>query len=242
MSVLSRLERAIERLVEGSAFRVFGGDLQPVEIAKRLVREMESHREVGLTGPVAPNTYDVSLSPDDFARFAARRSSLERELSDYLVRAAAQRGIGFDRRPEVHLVAADGLRRHQVQVAPRFSDPVPNEAAVPDAGHTTRLPVPPPARRHLVLNGPDGPVRVERFPFSVGRGSDNDLTIRDRRVSRHHALVEEIDGRLVLTDLNSTNGTFLNGRPVEREALRDGAVVSFGGYEMQIRFAAETVP
>lgn len=241
MSVLSRLEQVIERFVEGGAFRVFGGQLQPVEIAKRLVRAMESRREVGLNGPIVPNVYNVHLSPTDYDRFAPRRGSLEWELSDYLIEAAAKRGIRLDRRPQVRLSANDRLGRHQIEVAAGYADEPPvSYAAEVESGETARLQAVAPPKPVLRLLRPDGGevAGVDRYPYSIGRGSDNDLVINDRRVSRHHAQVRDLDGRLFLIDLESTNGTFLNGRPVRQTALTGDGVISLGGYELRVSLGA----
>lgn len=239
MSALSRFEQTLERLVEGSVFRVLGGDLQPVEIAKRLVRSMENGREVGLGGLVAPNYYDVRLSPKDYARFADRRASLEWELADYLIESAGQRGLRLERRPTVRLAPSDDLRRHQIEIQARYADEVPVAAEAAATGLTSRLQVGPRLVKPLPLLRLIDPltsavVQADRLPFALGRTVANDFVIADRRVSRHHALIKEVEGRLCLADLDSTNGTFVNGRPVGQTVLADGDTISLGGYTLTV--------
>ncbi|HEX2173080.1 MAG TPA: DUF3662 and FHA domain-containing protein [Dehalococcoidia bacterium] len=236
---MSRFEQAIERLIEGSAFRFFGGDLQPIEIAKRVARVMESERLIAPYGAIAPNQYDVSLAPADYDRLARRRISLEREIEDYLIQSAARRGIRLDRRPVVRIGSADHLRRHQVAVEAGFVDPVDVHADEAEPGLTSRFRVPPrpahsgPALR-LIDPAAAGEIAVAHLPFSIGRGLDNDLTVPDRRVSRNHALIREIEGRLCLVDLESTNGTFINGRAVRQGVLSDADTISLGGYSLRV--------
>jgi hypothetical protein len=239
MGLLSRFEQAIERLVEGNAFRFFGGDLQPIEIAKRVAREMESERLIAPHGEIAPNQYDVQLSQRDFDRFARRRTSLEREIEDYLVQHATRRGIRLDRRPTVRIEPADHLRRHQVVIETAYVDPVPAGDPSDEPGMTSRFrPAPrqvkPPPALRLIDPHAAGEIAVDRFPFSIGRGLDNDLTIPDKRVSRNHAHIKEVDGRLCLVDLESTNGTFVNGQPARQTVLAHADTISLGGYDLTV--------
>lgn len=239
MGLLSRFEHTIERLVEGNAFRFFGGDLQPIEIAKRVARVMDSDRLIAPQGEIAPNQYDVRLSPADFDRFARRRVSLEREVEDYLIQHATRRGIRLDRRPTVRIDAADHLRRHQVSIEAGYVDlATPDDVSV-EPGMTTRFrKAPPPVNPAPIIRLIDpraaGEIAVDRFPFSIGRGLDNDLTIPDKRVSRNHALIKEVEGRLCLVDLESTNGTFVNGQPVRQSVLAPADTISLGGYSLTV--------
>jgi len=70
--------------------------------------------------------------------------------------------------------------------------------------------------------------------FGLGRELDNDLVIEDSRVSRHHAQIVYGHNHYALRDLTSTNGTFLNDRPVDTAVLSSGDRISLGGYEVQI--------
>ena len=79
---LQRFERRLERLVEGAFTKAFRSGLQPVEIGRRLVREMDAGRTLGVRGRVAPNRFSVWLSPDDSERFSGFADALQRELQD----------------------------------------------------------------------------------------------------------------------------------------------------------------
>ena len=249
MGLLNRIEQAIERLIEGTAFRFFGGDLQPVEIAKRLARAMESQREIGPHGLIAPTWYSVALSPSDYERFVHRQASLERELADYLIQSAGRRGLRLERRPTIVLARDDRLARHAVRIEARYADDDARTVASTKDGHTTRLWVTPPAARparttraspqiHLLDPGAPGPIPVDHLPFSIGRSLDNDLPVADPRVSRYHALIKEIDGEVCLVDLESTNGTLVNGEPIRQSVLGHADTISLGGYPLTIAFGA----
>src|SRR4051812_19235794 len=78
--VLQRFERGLERLVEGTFAKVFRSGLQPVELSRRMAREMDLRRTVGVNGIVAPNSYVVELSENDMEKFSSYIDALKREL------------------------------------------------------------------------------------------------------------------------------------------------------------------
>ncbi len=65
-------------------------------------------------------------------------------------------------------------------------------------------------------------------PVSIGREDDNDIRLNDERVSRFHTKVQDDDGHIILTDLQSTNGTRVNGHPVQVHVLQVGDQVQIG--------------
>lgn len=65
-------------------------------------------------------------------------------------------------------------------------------------------------------------------PITIGREEDNGIQLNDERVSRFHAKLQEDGGRIILTDLESTNGTRVNGHPVQMHVLRIGDQISIG--------------
>ena len=88
MSVLKSLESKIAGLVEGAFGRAFRSELRPVEIARKLAREMEEHKVVSVSKTYAPNEYHVYVSPEDRERFADYEGALVKELSGYLLEHA----------------------------------------------------------------------------------------------------------------------------------------------------------
>jgi pSer/pThr/pTyr-binding forkhead associated (FHA) protein len=96
-------------------------------------------------------------------------------------------------------------------------------------------PVLAPQRHSARLVSPDRSFRLEAGTVSIGRAPDNHLVIDDRRVSRHHADLSQTEGRWIVHDLGSTNGTAVNGRLVKQSPLRDGDRLSLGGFEVTLR-------
>ena len=88
MSVLRAIESRIEGLFEGVFGRAFRTNVQPVELARKLAKEMDEHRSVSVSRVYVPNEYTVYLSPGDRSQFAAYEGSLVGELQEYLVEHA----------------------------------------------------------------------------------------------------------------------------------------------------------
>lgn len=244
MDALARFEGLVERLMEGSFPRLLGGKLQPVELAKRLGLAMEAKQSVGLGKVVVPNHYVIYLNPQDFALFEPYRGELERELSAYLMAAARERRWSIGGRPSVRLEEdARVPARHPRILAERVEETRLGgslDAKALDAGLTTKMapPVRQKVERHRAwLEAPEGGSRVplQKLPFSLGRALDNDLVLEDKRVSRHHAQIRKRQSRLCLVDLDSTNGTYVNGELIKERLLEDGDLLSLGGYPLLLR-------
>src|SRR3982751_2870400 len=88
MSVLRNIEHKIEGLFEGVFGRAFRTHVQPVELARKLVKEMEDHRVISVSRVYVPNEHTVYLSTADREEFASYEPSLVKELEDYLVENA----------------------------------------------------------------------------------------------------------------------------------------------------------
>ncbi len=237
MSALSRFEAFMENIVEGSVARLFRSPVQPAEIAKRLERAMESNQTVSVRRILVPNYYRAFLNPQDFETFKPIRVEVEREMATYLAELAQERGFSMVEHPHVELVADSGVPRRTIQVvaetqaAPAVSQAsdtqvIPAQAAVASA-----------ARARLLLTTSSGThvIPLDSTLMTIGRGLNNDIILEDTRVSRNHAQLRYRSRRFWLTDLGSTNGTFVNGEPVTERALRDGDVVSLGGLELTFR-------
>jgi len=246
MSAFSRFEELVENLVEGSFTRWLQSPLQPVELARQLERAMETQRTIGVGKVYVPNEYRVLLSPESFGQFEPFRVSLERELAEYLVGLARERGYTLIRRPVVSVEALMGLGRRQVQVLSRLTDfpkpaSEPTAEQAPKVGHTHRLDskrvrellqarVP---RAALVVRGQKGGrFELDKSVVSLGRALDNDVVIEDPRVSRYHAEVRLVSSRYVLVDLKSTNGSRINGSLITQCALAPEDLISLGGCEV----------
>ncbi len=237
MSALSRFEAFMENIVEGSVARLFRSPVQPAEIAKRLERAMESNQTVSVRRILVPNYYRAFLNPQDFETFKPIRAEVEREMATYLAELAQERGFSMVEHPRVELVADSGVPRRTIQVVAETQA----APAVSQSSDTQVIPAQaaasPAARARLLLTTSSGThvIPLDSTLMTIGRGLNNDIILEDSRVSRNHAQLRYRSRRFWLTDLGSTNGTFVNGEPVTERALRDGDVVSLGGLELTFR-------
>jgi hypothetical protein len=237
MSALSRFEQFMEQMVEGSVARLFRSPVQPVEIARRLERAMESNQTISVKRVIVPSFYKAYLNPQDFAAFQPVRAQLEQEMATYLSELAAERNFAMLEHPRVVLTEDAAVPQRSIQVVAELTNT--------QGGDVTQVMSPTivqaaPARKGNALlllqtaNGPQ-PIPVESTTLTIGRGLSNDLIVEDARVSRHHAQLRYRARRFWLTDLGSSNGTFVNDERISESALRDGDVISLGGLEMTFK-------
>src|SRR5580692_7469158 len=109
MSVLRSIESKLESLFEGVFGRAFRANVQPVEIARKLVKEMDDHRSVSVSRVYVPNEYTVYLSPDDREQFEGYEDKLCEELQDYLAEHARRERYVLLSTPRVELATDDEL-------------------------------------------------------------------------------------------------------------------------------------
>jgi hypothetical protein len=250
--MLARFERLMEQAVEGSLRRVFPTTLQPVQLAKAAARAMEEAQVVGLSGAEVPNAYRLRLAPDDMQRFAEYSATLSRELSRYLVDYARERHLRAVGDPRVELVGDSTLRVGTVRAEARFVDVDPGRrAALEQAVEDTRqLRLRQQARAAVEATGTsDGNVWLadtqglryalepEAAMVRIGRASDNDIAISNERVSRYHAHVRWVGSSWLVYDLESTNGTFVDGERLtaaQPRRLRPGSTLRLGDYDLRV--------
>jgi hypothetical protein len=204
---LQRFEQRLERLVEGAFAKAFGGGLQPVELGRRLVREMDIHRALGVRGTIVPNRFTIALSPSDRERFAAIEHSLISELVETARHHAREEGYRLPGAVTVELVTDPRLAPGSFHLEGRLAE----------GGPTAGLVLADASRFDL----PDEPV-------TVGRAPDCDLVLSDPTVSKHHFELRHQGADVVLVDLGSTNGTRVNDFLVRDRVLADGDRIQVG--------------
>lgn len=215
--VFQHIERNIERLVEGLFSRVFRSGLQPVEIGRRLAREMDLRRTVGVSGMVAPNDFIVTIGPQDAERFESFSNALNQELVEALREHARVERYSFMGHVTVDVRVDEKLNPGQFKVSGSVQ-------AQPGGGPLGALVLPDGQRIELA----DEPVIVGRLP-------ECQVNLSDPNVSRRHAEVRRSGNEFVLFDLGSTNGTRVNGTQISGERrLRDGDEIGVGA--IAIRF------
>jgi hypothetical protein len=247
MSVLKSLESKIAGLVEGTFSRAFRSEVRPVEIARKLAREMEEHKTLSLSRTYVPNEYRVFLSPRDRERFTEFEDALVSELTGYLLEHARSERLVLMSRPVVEFETDDRLGLGEFGIQARVVNPEPEAEDEPvgrpageSSGRTmiystagrVAEPLEERARQRqetaLLLMGGKRLV-VGPAGATMGRSRQCDVMVDDANVSRTHAEVRPRGGSWVLTDLGSTNGSRLNGRRVEgSEVLKPGDEIELG--------------
>ena len=256
MSVLRSIESKIEGLFEGVFGRAFRTHVQPVELARKLAKEMDEHRSVSVSRVYVPNEYTVYLSPGDREQFASYEGSLVGELQEYLAEHARRETYALLTSPRVVMATDEDLAIGEFGIAanvvqpPAAAPPTPSAPAAvvpaplaPEVSATmiykAREPLmaepaePPPVEREVVALTIDGRVHpVTSRVVVIGRSRECDVRLADTNVSRRHAELRQDGATYWLVDLGSTNGTDLNGRRVEREKLSDGDAITIGSTEL----------
>lgn len=224
ISALNRLESRLQYLVEGSAARLFPGSAAPGEMMRGLLKAMQDGVRYGPDGePTAPNLYVILAPEADAARLRQNPQFID-EAAGLLLQACAEAGlrlsgplsITVEANPQtsaIRVIARDSAR----DVTPTAAMFVPE---LPAAGY--------PANAYLIVDGMQV-FALEQAVINIGRRPDNHLVIDDARISRLHAQLRLARGRFVIFDLESTGGTFVNGRRVTQQALNPGDVISLAG-------------
>ena len=240
MSVLRNLEAKLEGLVEGAFSRAFRSRVQPVELARKLAKEMEDAKSVSLSRTYVPNHFLVYLSPDDRSQFETYEDGLKKELSDYLLEHARSHGLALLTRPTVELETDERLSLGEFGIQAKLVKPAEAgeeaEAVEGDFGHTMvysttgarRVESPPEQATRALLIGDDKRTVVSGDPFVIGRSRECDLVLDDANVSRRHAELRREDGGWAVHDLGSTNGIKLNGRRSRGGSLSPGDEITLG--------------
>jgi hypothetical protein len=213
MGLARGMERRLERLVDGLASRLFRGRVHPVELGTRLEREADLAVFDTPAGPGAPNVFAVTLGGDEESAEAVRAAATE--LEQVMAEAAAERGWRLE---------------GPVMIRIRFGSGPPSSveiAASVEAGEIEPW-------AHLAGATTNVPIRHNRA--IVGRSGSADVHLNDDEVSRQHALIWREAGGMWLADLESSNGTFLNGEPcTDVVDLLDGDRITFAGSEYVFR-------
>ena len=218
MSIFERIERACAAFIERSFAKTFPTDLEPAQIARKLVSTMEAQTRDEDGRISAPGRYVAYVNPADFERLLPHRTYLEREWRSLLEALGDRVGIVFSEGDAgVTMLARDDVPAGAVEVA---------------ADHARRFAL------RIVKGVSDFAVYPVGGSTRIGRGPECDVTLNDPSVSRAHAVVDTEGAEPTVRDLGSTNGTFVNGSRVQAARLRDGDELRIGNTRMQ--FEAST--
>ncbi len=216
---LQALEQRLERMVDG-VFRRSRGSIRPIELGRRLVREMDDNRTVDVKGRrMVPNDYTVLLSPADHASFNEIEDALTTELIEAAREYAREESYHFIGPVKVRLTVDNSLRNGRFGILSQLKQAIGGVGA-----------------GSLVL--PSGErVSLGEHVTTIGRLPSCTLTVDDTNVSREHAKIEPGPNAYLVSDLGSTNGTLVNGTRIGLgHRLVDGDIISFGS--THVRFEA----
>ena len=248
MGILSRVEAFLERFLEAPAGRI-GASIQPVSLAKRIERAMDTNKTYGDGGVIVPNHYSLHLNPSDFAAFESYRGSLEDDLAHGVLARARHERYTLVARPRVTILSDGASRRGEIRVAAnvvdergdrvREAEPMPTGSDTQVFARPSGNGAPDSARRAYLLVSTRGSRSVQ-FDLGgpligVGRASDNDVIVDDPMVSRHHCQLKLQHGAYGFADLGSRNGSTVNGQPVSQIALGPGDIIRIGDTEIEFQ-------
>jgi FhaA, N-terminal domain/FHA domain len=245
--MLRTIEQKIESLFEGVFGRAFRTHVQPVELARKLAKEMDDGKTISVSRVYVPNEYSVFLSPDDREQFASYESSLVDELQQYLAEHARREQYALLSPPKVILEDDDDLAIGEFGIATRMvqqgepaeqqasgrtmiyrpSEPQPTEAAsAADLGVQPEV-------VSLTVDGKKHEVTSRRT--LIGRSRECDVRIEDAAASRRHAELRQEGTAYWIVDLDSTNGLEVNGLRTKRAKLDHGDKITIGATEISFR-------
>jgi FhaA, N-terminal domain/FHA domain len=248
--VLRAIEQKLEALFEGIFGRAFRTNVQPVELARKLAKEMDEHRTVSVSRVYVPNEYAVYLSPPDREQFETYEENLRSELQEYLGEHARKEDYALLSSPRVLMetdqdldVGEFGIATRMVQPDRRRGPSEPPGDLEPGATMIYKAKTPPPTQavsaeelgveRELVTLTFDGTRHeVKQRRLVIGRSRDCDVQLADSNVSRRHAELRQEGASYWIVDLGSTNGVEVNGRRVKRAKLTDGDTITLGSTDM----------
>jgi hypothetical protein len=255
MGVAKSIEDRLEGLVEGFFTKVFRSGLQPVEVGRRILREMGELKTVSVNRIYAPNEFRVLMGPDDHGRFAQMEAGLAREFSELVIDQAKQNRWNLMGLPRISFVEVDKMGKGEFKVeAALAADPdrpahVSTHEPDDDPSSSRALPTDTATRlgvqgvgATLVVLDDDGKaterISVTRTPVVIGRMSSCDVVLADSNVSRRHAELRRDGSDWVIEDLGSTNGTLVDGKLASQHELSGGETLGFG--TSALRFELES--
>ena len=235
MGIFARFEKKVEGAVSGAFARAFKGDVQPVEIAARLQRELDAEAKLmSRNKRLVPNDFTVHLSQHDHDKLAPYASTLNAELATELRNHAREMGYAFNGPIKIAFELDASLPTGRFTVSSQAVAGI-----TPRAGRASETAI---SRAPLVLevNGTRHPLQPPGLV--IGRGSDADLRINDPGISRRHAQIRVTTAgpgiRIDIVDLGSTNGIVVNGQRVQQATLHEGSRIEIGSTRMLVHAPA----
>ena len=224
--------------------------MQPVELARKLAKEMDAHKTASVQRVYVPNEYTVYLSTADRAQFDGYEEALVGELQEYLAEHARREHYALLGSPRVEVTTDDDLAVGEFGIATRLVAPEGDDAAsapppelpLAEPAHTMiykapppptpEAPMPEPVREVVTLTVAGRAHEVTKPSVVLGRSREADLRVADVNVSRRHAELRQEGATYWIVDLGSTNGLEVNGKRTDRARMRDGDRITIGSTEI----------
>ncbi len=233
MKLIRWFEAGVRSLIEGRLGRFFGARVQPVDVARSLAERMEDDVAIGAGRRYAPNVYRVFLAPATLSHFESYRLALEEELAAGLGARGAARGLDFVGRIRVRLLSDASVRPERLRIeadrVDRHGVVVGSVGAMTEAIRVDASPAEAPGAMALKHGERSIALPIDSaLSVSLGRGLDNDVVVDSATVSRRHARLSARGTHWMIEDLESTHGTWVNGRRISTAVLRDGDRIGLG--------------
>ena len=243
MGLLRRFEGQLEKIFEGTFTKAFKSGVHPLEIARKLMRTVDDERVMGVGETLAPNLYNINLSPVDYDRLSGYLDRLGSEMESLVITYANEKDYHLLTRPRISFKSDLELQEGEFAVMASLDETAgaqpPTERVNVDSqqlGEEVRLGV------LTILRGDKAgyTFNLDKEKTRIGRSEENDLVLADRRASRFHAEIDRRPEGYVIRDLGSTNGTMVRGRQVQERLLEDGDTVAMGETEMRFGLITNT--
>lgn len=257
MNLLTKFELVAEFIVT-FLFRKPSGTIQPVQVARELLRAMLKNKQVSISNVYVPNIYRVYLNPADLAVLASFGETFLIELAKHLYDQGCKQGYTFLTLPVVEIKKDDNIQKGLIAIKVEFNDSVVANWQIEEekdsldgeelekttvlvdsvrltsslAGEASRK-----SRPYLeIIKGSDqGKIfYLDQDEFIVGRNADCDIVVQDLEISRQHLRLFTENRRWFVQDLGSTNGTYVNKLRVDRYMVNQGDKIKAG--QTQFRF------
>jgi hypothetical protein len=251
--VLRTIEQKIESLFEGAFGRAFRRNVQPVELARKLAKEMDDYKMVSVSQIYAPNEYVVYLSPRDRDQFKSYEPALVKELEEYLAEHGRREGYQLLSGPQVSFRTDEDLEVGLFGISNRMIQrELPDQPAEPEvepgatriyraaspseteAASAEELGVEP-DREPATVTIDGSQHKLEKPVMVIGRSKDSDIRVSDPNISRRHAEIRQEGTTFWIVDLDSTNGVAVNGRALKRAKLDNEDRITLGSSELVFR-------
>lgn len=248
MGLLDRFEQSLERLLEGTTGALFRQKLQPAEIGKKLERAMLDNQKASIGSRIVPNAYTVRLNPKDYAQIESYAAGLSRQMESWLFQVASRRELTVLDKIAVSFVEDPRAPQRNPRIDAEITDHAGPSRPVRRHARPQR---PSPAQATSVFQVASAPASAPQLvtmsgdvfdiregESTIGRAPENTIVLDSPDVSRRHARLERSGQHVRIHDLNSTNGTRVNGEAVYVSDVEDGDTLQIGGQVLELRNAA----